>query len=334
MAKKILVTGAAGFIGCEVSLLLLKKGYQVVGIDNMNAYYQVSLKEDRLKRLDDANFRFEKMDLADSAAVLGLFAKEKFDGVIHLGAQAGVRYSLQNPQAYIDSNITGFLSILEGCRKFPVAHLTYASSSSVYGRNTKTPFSTNDPVCSPSSLYAATKRSNELMAETYRHLFQVNSTGLRFFTVYGPWGRPDMAPWLFADAILHDKPIKIFNNGNMQRDFTYIDDIVGGVVKVYETGAARFEAANSGGANPAVAESRLYNIGHGNPVNLLDFVKTLEKHLGKTAEKIYMPMQPGDVEITWADTKALERDVGYTADTDLDVGIKAFADWFKSYSAK
>ena len=334
MAKKILVTGAAGFIGCEVSLLLLKKGYQVVGIDNMNAYYQVSLKEDRLKRLDDANFRFEKMDLADSAAVLGLFAKEKFDGVIHLGAQAGVRYSLQNPQAYIDSNITGFLSILEGCRKYPVAHLTYASSSSVYGRNTKTPFSTNDPVCSPSSLYAATKRSNELMAETYRHLFQVNSTGLRFFTVYGPWGRPDMAPWLFADAILHDKPIKIFNNGNMQRDFTYIDDIVGGVVKVYETGAARFEAANSGGANPAVAESRLYNIGHGNPVNLLDFVKTLEKHLGKTAEKIYMPMQPGDVEITWADTKALERDVGYTADTDLDVGIKAFADWFKAYSAK
>lgn len=334
MAKKILVTGAAGFIGCEVSLLLLKKGYQVVGIDNMNAYYQVSLKEDRLKRLDDANFRFEKMDLADSAAVLGLFAKEKFDGVIHLGAQAGVRYSLQNPQAYIDSNITGFLSILEGCRKFPVAHLTYASSSSVYGRNTKTPFSTDDPVCSPSSLYAATKRSNELMAETYRHLFQVNSTGLRFFTVYGPWGRPDMAPWLFADAILHDKPIKIFNNGNMQRDFTYIDDIVGGVVKVYETGAARFESANSGGANPAVAESRLYNIGHGNPVNLLDFVKTLEKHLGKTAEKIYMPMQPGDVEITWADTKALERDVGYTADTDLDVGIKSFADWFKSYSAK
>lgn len=334
MAKKILVTGAAGFIGCEVSLLLLKKGYQVVGIDNMNAYYQVSLKEDRLKRLDDVNFRFEKMDLADSAAIMDLFAKEKFDGVIHLGAQAGVRYSLQNPQAYIDSNITGFLSILEGCRKFPVAHLTYASSSSVYGRNTKTPFSTDDPVCSPSSLYAATKRSNELMAETYRHLFQVNSTGLRFFTVYGPWGRPDMAPWLFADAILHDKPIKIFNNGNMQRDFTYIDDIVGGVVKVYETGAARFEAVNSGGANPAVAESRLYNIGHGNPVNLLDFVKTLEKHLGKTAEKIYMPMQPGDVEITWADTKALEQDVGYTADTDLDVGIKAFADWFKSYSAK
>lgn len=331
MAKKILVTGAAGFIGCEVSLLLLKKGYQVVGIDNMNAYYQVSLKEDRLKRLDDVNFRFEKMDLADSAAIMDLFAKEKFDGVIHLGAQAGVRYSLQNPQAYIDSNITGFLSILEGCRKFPVAHLTYASSSSVYGRNTKTPFSTDDPVCSPSSLYAATKRSNELMAETYRHLFQVNSTGLRFFTVYGPWGRPDMAPWLFADAILHDKPIKIFNNGNMQRDFTYIDDIVGGVVKVYETGAARFEAA---GASASAAESRLYNIGHGNPVNLLDFVKTLEKHLGKTAEKIYMPMQPGDVEITWADTKALEQDVGYTADTDLDVGIKSFADWFKSYSAK
>lgn len=324
MSKSILVTGAAGFIGCEVSLLLLANGYRVVGIDNMNTYYQVSLKENRLRRLENPNFTFVKMDLADASSMQALFEREHFDGVVHLGAQAGVRYSLQNPQAYVDSNITGFLNVLECCRKFPVTHLVYASSSSVYGRNTKTPFSTDDPVCMPSSLYAATKRSNELMAETYRHLFQVNSTGLRFFTVYGPWGRPDMAPWLFADAIMHDRPIKIFNNGHMMRDFTYIADIAGGVVKVFEAGLAR---ANAGGE----AESRLYNIGHGKPVNLLDFVETLEKHLGKTAEKIFLPMQPGDVEVTWADTHALERDVGYTANTDLDDGIKAFAEWFKGY---
>ena len=320
MSKKVLVTGAAGFIGCEVSLILLGKGYDVVGVDNMNDYYQVSLKEDRLKRLDNPHFRFEKMELSDAKAMAALFEREHFDGVIHLGAQAGVRYSLVNPQAYIDSNITGFLNVLECCRHNPVAHLTYASSSSVYGRNTKTPFATEDPVCKPSSLYAATKRSNELMAETYHHLYQINATGLRFFTVYGPWGRPDMAPWLFADAILHDKPIKIFNNGNMMRDFTYIDDIAQGVVKVYENGVGK-------------SENRLYNIGHGNPVNLLDFVKTLEKHLGKDAEKIYMPMQPGDVEVTWADTVALEKDVGYTANTDLDTGIKAFAEWFKQYNS-
>jgi len=324
MSKKILVTGAAGFIGCEVSLALLAKGYQVVGIDNLNTYYQVSLKQDRLKRLDNLNFKFVEMDLADNAAMMSLFETEHFNGVVNLAAQAGVRYSLQNPQAYIDSNVTGFLNVLECCRKFPVEHLTYASSSSVYGRNTKTPFSTDDPVCSPSSLYASTKRSNELMAETYRHLFQVNSTGLRFFTVYGPWGRPDMAPWLFADAILHDRPIKIFNNGKMMRDFTYIDDIVGGVLRVLEVGMDHMVSTN-------VAEHRLYNIGHGDPVNLMEFVQTLEKHLGKTAEKIYLPMQPGDVEVTWADTKALEADVGYRAETDLDTGIKAFADWFKSY---
>lgn len=230
MSKSILVTGAAGFIGCEVSLLLLANGYRVVGIDNMNTYYQVSLKENRLRRLENPNFTFVKMELADASSMQALFEREHFDGVVHLGAQAGVRYSLQNPQAYVDSNITGFLNVLECCRKFPVTHLVYASSSSVYGRNTKTPFSTDDPVCMPSSLYAATKRSNELMAETYRHLFQVNSTGLRFFTVYGPWGRPDMAPWLFADAIMHDRPIKIFNNGHMMRDFTYIADIAGAVV--------------------------------------------------------------------------------------------------------
>lgn len=325
MSKTVLVTGAAGFIGCEVSRALLALGCHVVGIDNMNSYYQVSLKEDRLKRLDHPGFRFFKMDIADASAMSSLFEKEHFDGVVNLAAQAGVRYSLQNPQAYVDSNVTGFLNVLECCRKYPVAHLVYASSSSVYGRNTKTPFSTEDPVCRPSSLYAATKRSNELMAETYRHLFNVNATGLRFFTVYGPWGRPDMAPWLFADAILNDRPIKIFNQGNMMRDFTYVDDIVQGVVKVLEVGAARMES------NGGVAEHNLFNIGHGKPVNLLDFVKTLETHLGKTAEKIYLPMQPGDVEVTWADTEALERAVGYTADTELDAGIKAFADWFKEY---
>lgn len=325
MSKKILVTGAAGFIGCEVSLALLSRGYDVVGIDNMNSYYQVSLKQDRLKRLDNLHFRFIEMDIANAASIQELFKAEHFDGVINLAAQAGVRYSLQNPHAYIDSNVTGFLNILEGCRNFPVKHLVYASSSSVYGRNTKTPFNTEDPVCMPSSLYAATKRSNELMAETYRHLYGINSTGLRFFTVYGPWGRPDMAPWLFADAIMHDKPIKIFNNGKMMRDFTYIDDIVGGVLRVLETGMEKFSKTET-------AEHRLYNIGHGDPVNLMEFVETLEKHLGKTAEKIYLPMQPGDVEVTWADTKALENDVGYKADTVLDTGVKQFADWFKSYA--
>ncbi len=317
--KKCLVTGAAGFIGCETSLELLRKGYKVVGIDNLNDYYDPQLKLNRLKRIA-GDFEFLKMDLADNRSMFSLFEKEHFDAVVHLAAQAGVRYSLENPQAYIDSNVTGFTNILECCRHFPVEHLVYASSSSVYGRNTKTPFSTEDPVCKPSSLYAATKRANELMAETYNHLFQVNATGLRFFTVYGPWGRPDMAPWLFASAILNGKPIRIFNHGHMQRDFTYIDDIVGGIAAVLESGYGR-----------SVAEHRLYNIGHGSPVALLDFVEILEEALGQKAQKEFLPMQPGDVEITYADTKALEKDVGYLATTDLKTGVCEFAQWFKSY---
>lgn len=317
--KKCLVTGAAGFIGSEVSLDLLARGIEVVGIDNLNSYYDVNLKLRRLDRLQ-GNFKFVKMDITDRAKLEELFASEGFDAVVHLAAQAGVRYSLKNPQSYVDSNITGFLSVLECCRNFPVGHLVYASSSSVYGRNTKVPFSTDDPVCKPSSLYAATKRSNELMAETYRHLFGVNSTGLRFFTVYGPWGRPDMAPWLFAKAISEGKPINVFNNGKMQRDFTYIADIVGGVFAVLEKGLGRKEP-----------EHRLYNIGHGSPVNLMDFIATLERELGRTAEKIFLPMQPGDVEITFADVSELERDVGYSAGTSVEEGVAKYVAWFKDY---
>lgn len=317
--KKCLVTGAAGFIGSEVSLDLLARGIEVVGVDNLNSYYDVNLKLRRLDRLQ-GNFKFVKMDLTDRAKLEELFKSEGFDAVVHLAAQAGVRYSLKNPQAYVDSNITGFLSVLECCRNFPVGHLVYASSSSVYGRNTKVPFSTDDPVCKPSSLYAATKRSNELMAETYRHLFGVNSTGLRFFTVYGPWGRPDMAPWLFAKAISEGKPINVFNNGKMQRDFTYIADIVGGVFAVLEKGLGRKKP-----------EHRLYNIGHGSPVNLMDFIATLERELGRTAEKIFLPMQPGDVEITFADVSELERDVGYSAGTSVEEGVAKYVAWFKDY---
>lgn len=317
--KKCLVTGAAGFIGSEVSLDLLARGIEVVGIDNLNSYYDVNLKLRRLDRLQ-GNFKFVKMDITDRAKLEELFKSEGFDAVVHLAAQAGVRYSLKNPQSYVDSNITGFLSVLECCRNFPVGHLVYASSSSVYGRNTKVPFSTDDPVCKPSSLYAATKRSNELMAETYRHLFGVNSTGLRFFTVYGPWGRPDMAPWLFAKAISEGKPINVFNNGKMQRDFTYIADIVGGVFAVLEKGLGRKEP-----------EHRLYNIGHGSPVNLMDFIATLERELGRTAEKIFLPMQPGDVEITFADVSELERDVGYSAGTSVEEGVAKYVAWFKDY---
>ena len=316
--KKCLVTGVAGFIGCEVALLLSKAGYSVVGIDNLNHYYDVSLKHARLRRLENL-VEFREIDISNKELLISLFKEEQFDAVVHLAAQAGVRYSLENPQAYVDSNITGFLSILECCRAYPVKHLVYASSSSVYGRNTKTPFATEDPVFKPSSLYAATKRSNELMAETYNHLFKVNSTGLRFFTVYGPWGRPDMAPWLFASSILEGRPIKVFNNGNMLRDFTYIADIAEGVVRVLESGMERS------------SEHKLYNIGHGSPVNLMDFIAVLEKSLGMEAKKEFLPMQPGDVEVTYADTSALEKEVGYLANTDLETGVGAFAKWFKEY---
>lgn len=320
---KILVTGAAGFIGCETALAFLKDGHEVFGIDNLNDYYPPKLKRDRLARIPAEHFHFTEGDIKNRETLLKLFEEHRFDVVVNLAAQAGVRYSLVNPQSYIDSNITGFLNVLECARAIPPKHIVYASSSSVYGRNTETPFRTTDRVERPSSLYAATKRSNELMAETYHHLFRLNLTGLRFFTVYGPWGRPDMAPWLFADAILHDRPIKVFNNGKMQRDFTYIDDIVEGIRRVAYDGIEK-----------ETPQNRLYNIGRGNSVRLMDFISTLEKNLGKTAEKIMQPMQPGDVEITWADTEALERDIGYHPSVDLDEGIARFAEWFKGYAAK
>ncbi len=318
---KILVTGVAGFIGSETARLFLNDGHEVVGIDNLNGYYSPKLKRDRLARIPSERFVFVECDLADKKKLGELFERNRFDVVVNLAAQAGVRYSLVNPQSYVDSNITGFLNVLECARAIPPKHLVYASSSSVYGRNTETPFRTTDRVEKPSSLYAATKRSNELMAETYHHLFHINLTGLRFFTVYGPWGRPDMSPWLFADAITHGRPIKVFNNGKMMRDFTYVGDIVEGIVRVAYDGAEKTEPLN-----------RLYNIGRGEPVKLMDFIATLERNFGREAEKIMMPMQPGDVEITWADTEALERDIGYKPSVTLDEGIARFAEWFKEYN--
>ncbi len=318
---KILVTGVAGFIGCETALAFLKDGHEVIGIDNLNDYYSPKLKRDRLARIPTERFSFVECSLSDKETLLGLFKENAFEVVVNLAAQAGVRYSLINPQSYVDSNVTGFLNILECARAFPPKHLVYASSSSVYGRNTETPFRTTDRVEKPSSLYAATKRSNELMAETYHHLFHINLTGLRFFTVYGPWGRPDMSPWLFADAITHGRPIKVFNNGKMMRDFTYIDDIVEGIRRIAYDGIEKKEPLN-----------RLYNIGRGEPVKLMDFIATLEKNFGRVAEKIMMPMQPGDVEITWADTEALERDIGYRPGVSLEEGIARFAEWFKEYN--
>lgn len=318
---KILVTGVAGFIGCETALAFLKDGHEVIGIDNLNDYYSPKLKRDRLARIPSERFSFIECSLSDKEKLLRLFKDNSFDVVVNLAAQAGVRYSLVNPQSYVDSNITGFLNILECARAYPPKHLVYASSSSVYGRNTETPFRTTDRVEKPSSLYAATKRSNELMAETYHHLFLLNLTGLRFFTVYGPWGRPDMSPWLFADAITHGRPIKVFNNGKMMRDFTYIDDIVEGIRRIAYDGIEKKESLN-----------RLYNIGRGEPVKLMDFIATLEKNFGRVAEKIMMPMQPGDVEVTWADTEALERDIGYRPGVSLEEGIARFAEWFKEYN--
>lgn len=320
--KTILVTGCAGFIGCETALRYLSEGYQVIGVDNLNDYYSVDLKYARLQRLTSSNFQFVKCDLVDKATLLSLFEEHKFGVVIHLGAQAGVRYSLENPQAYIDSNVTGFLNILECCRQYSPKHLVYASSSSVYGRNTETPFRTTDRTEKPSSLYAATKKANELMAETYCHLFGINSTGLRFFTVYGPWGRPDMAPWLFADAISKGKPLKVFNNGRMMRDFTFIDDIVNGILKVAESGLSR-----------SSADHRLYNIGRGKPIKLLDFIECIEKSFGKSVEKQFLPMQMGDVEVTWADTEALEKEVGYIPTVNLADGVSEFIHWFKTYNS-
>jgi len=315
---KILVTGAAGFIGSTLSLRLLERGDEIVGVDNLNDYYEVSLKTARLARLTPfKNFKFFQVDIADRVAIEALFKAEKIDRVVHLAAQAGVRYSLTNPHVYIESNVVGFLNILEGCRQNLIEHLIYASSSSVYGANAKLPFSTDDRTDNPVSLYAATKKTNELMAHTYSHLYSFATTGLRFFTVYGEWGRPDMSPIIFTRQILAGKSIDLFNYGNHQRDFTYIGDIVEGLVRIID--------------KPAKSNYQLYNIGNSAPVQLLTFVETLEKHLGKTATKNLLPMQAGDVQDTFADVDDLVRDFDYSPNTPLDLGIERFVEWYKSF---
>lgn len=336
--KKILVTGAAGFIGFYLSKNLVTQGFEVVGLDNINDYYDVNLKYARLKELgvtkEDAEqwnkiaksstsgFEFVRLNLEDRDALPKLFEDRKFDYVVNLAAQAGVRYSLENPMAYVDSNLVGFVNILECCRHHEIKHLVYASSSSVYGENGKVPFSEVDQVDNPVSLYAATKKANELMAHTYSHLYKIPTSGLRFFTVYGPWGRPDMAPMLFADAITSGRPIKVFNNGNMSRDFTFVEDIVNGIVITLN--------------NPPQENQNLYqvfNIGNGSPVSLMEFIETIEKNLGVIADKNMLPMQPGDVPRTWADTIHLQK-LGYKSTVSIDEGVKFFVDWFRNYQLK
>ena len=331
---KILVTGAAGFIGMTTTLRLLERGDEVVGLDNMNDYYDVTLKERRLARLtSNPNFRFIKADVADRLAMEQLFATEKFERVIHLAAQAGVRYSLQNPHAYVDSNIVGFMNILEGCRHNKVGHLVYASSSSVYGGNTRMPFSEHSFVDHPVSMYAATKKANELMAHTYSHLFALPTTGLRFFTVYGPWGRPDMALFLFTKAILEGRAIDVFNNGNMQRDFTFVDDIVEGVLRVLDRPATSSPSYDPLVADPATSDApyRVFNIGNNNPVPLLDFIACIEEALGRKAEKNLLPLQDGDVPATYANTDALRFWVGFVPATPIKDGIARFVAWYRDY---
>ena len=334
---KILVTGAAGFIGLHVSRLLLNRGDEVLGIDNLNDYYDPRLKLARLECLKPyANFRFMRIDVADSAALAALFVAEKFKRVIHLAAQAGVRYSLTNPQAYIQSNLVGFGNILEGCRYSNVEHLVYASSSSVYGAKTRMPFSVHDEVNHPLSLYAASKKSNELMAHSYSHLFGLPTTGLRYFTVYGPWGRPDMSPWLFTSAIIEGRPIDIFNHGKMQRDFTYVDDIAEGTVRVMDHSAAPNPGFDSDkpDAGSSRAPYRIYNIGNHQPVELMTFIETIEKSLGLEATKNFLPMQAGDVPATYANVDDLRRDFGFEPKTPLSEGIARWAAWFRDYAQR
>lgn len=331
---KVLLTGAAGFIGMTTALRLLARGDEVVGLDNLNNYYEVSLKENRLQRLTaHANFRFVKLDVADREGMEKLFSVEQFDRVIHLAAQAGVRYSLENPHAYIDSNVVGFINILEGCRHSQVQHLVYASSSSVYGGNTDMPFSEHQAVDHPVSLYAATKKANELMAHTYSHLYGLPTTGLRFFTVYGPWGRPDMALFLFTKAMIEGRPIKVFNHGNMLRDFTFVDDIVEGVVRVTDRIASPNPDYSAKSPDPATSNApyRVFNIGNHNPVKLLDFITAIESALGKKAEKLLMPLQDGDVPETYADVDALREWVGFVPATPIQEGINRFVAWYRDY---
>ncbi|WP_196137767.1 NAD-dependent epimerase [Aliikangiella sp. G2MR2-5] len=334
---KILVTGAAGFIGFHVAEYLLKRGDEVIGIDSINDYYDPDLKYARLKNLKPyKRFRFVKLDIADKDIVATLFEREKFDTVVHMAAQAGVRYSLENPHAYTHSNIVGHLNILEGCRNNNIRHLVYASSSSVYGANTAQPFSEHHSVDHPVSLYAASKKSNELMSHSYSHLYNIPTTGLRFFTVYGPWGRPDMAPILFANAIESGEAIKVFNSGNMYRDFTFIDDIVEGVIRALDNPAKPNSEWNSDTPDPATsyAPYRIYNIGNNSPVKLIDFIEVLEEAFGKKALKNYLPMQSGDVVSTCADSSALYEEVGFKPTTTLNIGVKKFVEWYKQYYLK
>jgi UDP-glucuronate 4-epimerase len=329
---RVLVTGAAGFIGFHTAKRLLARGDQVVGLDNVNDYYQVQLKQNRLKQLEpDPGFTFHRLSLEDREGMSRLFADNAFDSVIHLAAQAGVRYSLENPHAYVDANLVGFVNILEACRHHNVGHLVYASSSSVYGSNRSIPFRVEDRVDHPVSLYAATKKANELMAHTYSHLFGLPTTGLRFFTVYGPWGRPDMAMWLFTEAILQGKPINVFNHGRMRRDFTYVDDIVEGVIRVNDNIPQPTEVTNPEDNLQTSAPYKVYNIGNNQPVELMTMIETLEKCVGREAVKNMLPMQPGDVPETYADIDALQNDVGFKPDTSIETGISRFVEWYKDY---
>ncbi|WP_305373732.1 NAD-dependent epimerase [Photobacterium leiognathi] len=333
---KYLVTGVAGFIGSAVTERLCAQGHQVVGIDNLNDYYDVSLKQARLSRIAHPNFTFIELDLADRDGIADLFAEQQFNRVIHLAAQAGVRYSIDNPLAYADSNLVGHLTILEGCRHNKVEHLVYASSSSVYGLNHKTPFNTADSVDHPISLYAATKKSNELMAHTYSHLYGVPTTGLRFFTVYGPWGRPDMALFKFTNAIMEGKEIDVYNHGDMRRDFTYIDDIVEGVMRIQDVIPQPNADWTVEAGSPATSSApyRVYNIGHGSPVKLMDYIEALEEALGIEAKKNFMDMQPGDVYMTYADTEDLFKATGYKPEVKVKEGVKAFVDWYREFYKK
>jgi UDP-glucuronate 4-epimerase len=330
----ILVTGAAGFIGFHVAQRLLRNGRDIVGLDNMNAYYDPALKESRRAELAKSNWlRFVKLDLADREGVASLFKEYRFPYVVHLAAQAGVRHSLKDPFAYVDANLTGFITILEGCRHSGCRHLLYASSSSVYGSNTTMPFSVHENTDHPLSLYGASKKANELMAHAYAHLFGIPMTGLRFFTVYGPWGRPDMAMWIFAKAILAGEPIKLFNNGNMRRDFTYIDDVVESVVRLVDRAPAANPAFSTASPDPASSSApwRLYNIGNNKPVELLEVVRLLEQTIGKKAKRELVPMQPGDVPATYANVDDLIRDVGFRPSTPIAEGIARFVAWFRAY---
>ena len=333
-AERILVTGAAGFIGMHVARRLLAQGHHVFGLDNLNPYYDPGLKAARIAELTKLpNFRFEQMDIVDRKSMTRIFAAQRFSHVVHLAAQAGVRHSLSNPHAYADANIIGFLNVLEGCREVGSRHLLYASSSSVYGANTRMPFRTSDNVDHPLNLYGATKKANELMAHAYAHLFAIPATGLRFFTVYGPWGRPDMAMWLFVDAIMRGRPIKLFNNGRMRRDFTYIDDVVEAIVRLVPLPAAAKPAWSADAPDPATSRApwRIYNIGNGAPVEVLEVVRLIEQAVGKTAVREFLPMQPGDVPATYADVTDLERLVDFRPNTAIAEGIERFVAWFRDF---